>query len=278
MTHGEPQQCPHCKATQRPLVVGECTICAVCSEDVNQTHVAYKPVQSITENNIVTCEKGHSYSFHTIEARNLKEEGVCQLCIKAEREAKGIVDVQVQVPLPYGLPVPTHMNDAAVDLLALKLTQELRPILLGKVVNPDYKGDANLKKRNEELEQLLSDAVSRGEELSHALRRFDAGNDDVQDRELRDTEVLKADYKKLLEEANEAYEYLWAFVDIVNDVPRHGSLMARAGEALDKARQNEGRLKDAHEEVEFLRRYGNKDCTAMADEALNEHRSKVNPS
>ena len=33
-------------------------------------------------------------------------------------------------------------------------------------------------------------------------------------------------------------------------------------------------IKDLRDEVAFLRRYGNKDCTAMADEALTAHRAK----
>lgn len=34
-------------------------------------------------------------------------------------------------------------------------------------------------------------------------------------------------------------------------------------------------LKAAHEEIEVLRRYGNSDCTAMADEALAESRAAL---
>ena len=33
-------------------------------------------------------------------------------------------------------------------------------------------------------------------------------------------------------------------------------------------------IKDLRDEVAFLRQYGNKDCTAMADEALAKHRAE----
>lgn len=43
---------------------------------------------------------------------------------------------------------------------------------------------------------------------------------------------------------------------------------------LEKAilRHMEHHMAPLHQEIDFLRRYGNKDCTGMADEALEEKR------
>ncbi len=51
------------------------------------------------------------------------------------------------------------------------------------------------------------------------------------------------------------------------------TLISALRESQKKVQSLEGRVAQAEKlerEVEFLRRYGNKDCTAMADEALGE--------
>ena len=42
------------------------------------------------------------------------------------------------------------------------------------------------------------------------------------------------------------------------------------GMGADKIDEFERELAEAKEEIDFLRRYGNKDCTAMADQAMKE--------
>jgi hypothetical protein len=140
-----------------------------------------KSVKFTDEHNIVTCEHGHSFSFHTEEARLLKEEGFCQGCrlneLEELREAQGIVDVSVEVPLPYGIPVGGTMDEAAVEMLSRKITAELTPIMLGKAINPEYLGDIKLRKRVEMLEKEVEMLRKWGENVGvdradHELERL----------------------------------------------------------------------------------------------------------
>lgn len=57
-----------------------------------------------------------------------------------------------------------------------------------------------------------------------------------------------------------------------------GTRMQKSLDLLKKAatqpKSCDGLILDLKEEIEFLRNYGNKDCTHMADKALAEHRNK----
>lgn len=91
--------------------------------------------------------------------------------------------------------------------------------------------NSTLQEEKAKLEALLSEAVSRAEELSHAIRRLDAGDDDVQDRELKEIESLQAEVKQVTGERESAYQLLWELCDDINDVPRQGNLLERVRDA-----------------------------------------------
>jgi hypothetical protein len=179
-------------------------------------------------------------------------------------------------------------NTEMVDELAEIITKHLTPLMVGKVVNPAYKGDIELRRRvtvleeanmllggkKAELEALLSDAVSRGEELSHAIRRFDAGDEDATDRELK----ASVDVRAAVKNENRALEMLWSFIDVVAVVPRHGNVFVRAGESLERARHLMGQLKDAKEELSVLRKHSTREHISMADSEIRKLREKVNPA
>ena len=160
MTHIAEYQmdCPHCRLLIRPLIVGELEMCPVCSEDINQESIAYKPMNTpfTEQNNILTCHKGHSYSFHTIEARNLRMEGVCQHCVvernRAKAESQSVDAMAVTAEMDEDT---ANSHSQLAEELAAELVQTLTPMILGKVVNPEYVGDIRLRKRVAKLEKEI---------------------------------------------------------------------------------------------------------------------------
>lgn len=55
-----------------------------------------------------------------------------------------------------------------------------------------------------------------------------------------------------------------------------GTLEPWSDIALEYAQAAEAEIRRAHEEIEVLRLYGNKDCSAMADEELHRRRQQEN--
>lgn len=242
----EPWRCILCKTTTG-LSDPPHEICNRCKEAAKRSMEFDPPkTQRVTyseQNNIYTCENGHGYSYHTIEANMLREDGFCQLCQTEARQAQGIVDVQLEVPLPYGIQMRGNMDAAAVKLLGAEICEVLKPIMLNKVVNPEYRGDLRLR---EEHKGVV-------EEFSH----------------------LKDQHKELLKEQHQALGLLWEFCDEVNKKPRHGNVFELAKEALAKLRDEThllNKLAVADKAVmHCLKEHGN---GSIAEDALEIMRTK----
>ena len=120
--------------------------------------------------------------------------------------------------IPKG-PTMDDYQKELVNELAGSLGEVLRPYLLGKVINPEYK--AEVAARNKLCRwcdpQVNDDPDTLGLCAPHAINLLDEN-------------------KRHIKTENHALEELWRFVDIVSAKPRQGNVFARALEALGPAR------------------------------------------
>lgn len=104
---------------------------------------------------------------------------------------------------------------SAVSEIAQAIANTMKPYLLGKVVNPEYKSDVQLKGKIARLEDRITELekeIDDGDEIRlETIGEKNKANDNL----------------------NEALELLWGIVDAVSKKPRHGNVFSRARECLD---------------------------------------------
>lgn len=182
----------------------------------------------------------------------------------------------------------SQVADDVVDALAQALGEQMKPYLLGKVINPEYKKELAEKEArcrwcNPDPDTIVDDLGLCG---PHTINLLDEN-------------------KRHIRTENDALGMLWDFIDVVSASPRQGNVFERGLEYIPRAReQRDGwewlirikelmvgsgsavdgealrrqvgkllqRVSSQAREIELLRQYGNKDCTAMADEAIQRER------
>jgi len=183
------------------------------------------------QNNIYTCENGHGYSYHTIEANMLREEGVCQLCLKEEPTTE---ETQAKwKELEDAGYIPKNLSAVQFEVQPVQREQMQYParlLILDGTSGPHVTLEMN---NMDDLHAIGSELYKEVYIVTSKPLPLGAESDGAEDP----VEEIADGYRKLLKDSNEAYELLWNFCDIIHDKPRHGNVLARANEALIKLRE-----------------------------------------
>jgi hypothetical protein len=110
--------------------------------------------------------------------------------------------------------------EEVIEALSVALGEVMRPYLLGKVINPDYKAEVAERQRL----CRWCDPQTADDPLELGLCPAHTGN-------------LLDENKKHVETAEEALSLLWAFVDEISQEPREGNVFDRAAIMLERLRE-----------------------------------------